>query len=198
MRTLGGVETNPKVDAFIGRQDQWVEEMSALQPILLDCGLSPEIKWGKPCYGHEGRNIAIFQPMKGFLSLMFFKGALLDDPAGLLRDQGENTRSAKRLEFTSVDQVTEQAEIIKDFVADAIEVEDKGLTVEPAPEAELCEELANRLEADPALRRAFEALTPGRRREYDLHIGGAKKAETREARIDKCAPRILAGKGFRD
>lgn len=198
MRTLGGVETNPEVDAFIGRQDQWVEEMSALQPILLDSGLTPEIKWGKPCYAHDGRNIAIFQPMKGFLSLMFFKGALLDDPAGLLRDQGENTRSAKRLEFTSVDQVTEQAEIIKDYVADAIEVEDKGLTVEPAPESVRCEELANRLEADPALRAAFEGLTPGRRREYDLHIGGAKKAETREARIDKCAPRILAGKGFRD
>lgn len=198
MRTLGEVETNPKVDAFIGRQDQWVEEMTALQPILLESGLTPEIKWGKPCYAHDGRNIAIFQPMKGFLSLMFFKGALLDDPAGLLRDQGENTRSAKRLEFTSVDQVTEQADIIRDYVADAIEVEDKGLTVEPAPESPLCEELARRLEADPALRAAFEALTPGRRREYDLHIGGAKKAETREARIDKCAPKILAGKGFRD
>lgn len=192
------METNPKVDAFIGRQDRWVEEMTALQPILLECGLRPEIKWGKPCYAHDGRNIAIFQPMKGFLSLMFFKGALLDDRAGLLRDQGENTRSAKRLEFTSVDQVTEQADVIRDYVADAIEVEDKGLTVAPALEAELCEELADRLEADPALRAAFEALTPGRRREYDLHIGGAKKAETREARIDKCAPKILAGKGFRD
>mgnify|MGYP000940025686 FL=1 len=192
------METNPKVEAFIGRQDRWVAEMTALQPILLESGLTAEIKWGKPCYGHEGRNIAIFQPMKNFLSLMFFKGALLDDPAGLLRSQGENSRSAKRLEFTSVDQVTDQAEIIKDYVADAIEVEDKGLTVEPAPELEPCAELADRLEADPALRRAFEALTPGRRREYDLHIRDAKKAETREARIDRCAPKILAGKGFRD
>ena len=108
------METNPKVEAFIGRQDRWVAEMTALQPILLESGLTAEIKWGKPCYGHEGRNIAIFQPMKNFLSLMFFKGALLDDPAGLLRSQGENSRSAKRLEFTSVDQVTDQAEIIKD------------------------------------------------------------------------------------
>ena len=192
------MQTNPKVDSFIGRQDQWVEEMAALQPILLESGLTPEIKWGKPCYAHDGRNIAIFQPMKGFLSLMFFKGALLDDPAGLLRSQGENSRSAKRLELTSVDQVTEQAEIIKDYVADAIEVEVQGLTVEPAPELELCEELADRLEADPELRAAFDALTPGRRREYNLHISDAKKAETREARVDKCAPKILAGKGFRD
>lgn len=192
------MDTNPKVEAFIGRQDQWGEEMTALQPILLECGLTPEIKWGKPCYSHEGRNIAIFQPMKGFLSLMFFKGALLDDPAGLLRSQGENSRSALRLEFTSVDEVTDRADVVRDLVAEAIEVEDKGLTVEPAPERELCGELADRLEADPELRAAFEGLTPGRRREYDLYISDAKKAETREARIDKCAPKILAGKGFRD
>ena len=196
--TLADVETDPKVDAFIGRQDRWSDEMAALQPILLGGGLTPSIKWGKPCYSHEGRNIAIFQPMKGFLSVMFFKGALLDDPAGLLRSQGPNSRSALRLELTSVDQITEQADIIRDYVADAIEVEDKGLTVEPAPEHRLCEELAHRLEADPDLRAAFEALTPGRRREYDLHIASAKKTETREARIDKCAPKILAGKGFRD
>lgn len=192
------VETNPKVDAFIERQDRWVAEMTALQPILLECGLTPEIKWGKPCYSHEGRNIAIFQPMKVFLSLMFFKGALLDDPAGLLRSQGPNSRSALRLELTSVEEVAERAEIIKDYVADAVEVEDKGLSVEPAPEPELCAELADRLEADPDLRAAFERLTPGRQREYNLHIGDAKKAETREARVDKCAPKILAGKGFRD
>lgn len=192
------MDTNPKVEAFIGRQDQWGEEMTALQPILLECGLTPEIKWGKPCYSHEGRNIANFQPMKGFLSLMFFKGALLDDPAGLLRSQGENSRSALRLEFTSVDEVTDRADVVRDLVAEAIEVEDKGLTVEPAPERELCGELADRLEADPELRAAFEGLTPGRRREYDLYISDAKKAETREARIDKCAPKILAGKGFRD
>lgn len=192
------METNPKVEAFIGRQDQWVEEMAALQPVLLECGLTPEIKWGKPCYSHDGRNIAIFQPMKEFLSLMFFKGALLDDPAGLLRSQGPNSRSALRLEFTSVEQVADQTEIIRDFVTEAIEVEDKGLQVEPAPEVDLCAELADRLEAEPALRAAFEALTPGRRREYNLHISDAKKAETREARVDKCAPKILAGKGFRD
>ena len=192
------METNPKVDAFIGRQDQWQAEMTALRPVLLGSGLSEEIKWGKPCFSHEGRNIAIFQPMKGFLSLMFFKGALLDDPAGLLRSQGPNSRSALRLEFTSVQQVADQADIVKDYVAEAIEVEDKGLQVEPAPELEVCDELAARLEADPDLRAAFEGLTPGRQREYNLHFSDAKKAETRDARIDKYADKILAGKGFRD
>jgi uncharacterized protein YdeI (YjbR/CyaY-like superfamily) len=192
------VETNPKVDAFIGRQDQWQAEMTALRPVLLGCGLSEEIKWGKPCFSHEGRNVAIFQPMKGFLSLMFFKGALLEDPAGLLRSQGPNSRSALRLEFTSVQQVADQADIVKDYVAEAIEVEDKGLQVEPAPELEVCDELAARLEADPDLRAAFEGLTPGRQREYNLHFSDAKKAETRDARIDKYADKILAGKGFRD
>jgi uncharacterized protein YdeI (YjbR/CyaY-like superfamily) len=192
------VETNPKVDAFIGRQDQWQAEMTALRPVLLGCGLSEEIKWGKPCFSHDGRNIAIFQPMKGFLSLMFFKGALLEDPAGLLRSQGPNSRSALRVEFTSVDQVDDHADIVKDYVADAIEVEDKGLQVESPPELALCEELAARLEADPDLRAAFEGLTPGRQREYNLHFSDAKKAETREARIDKYAEKILAGRGFRD
>jgi uncharacterized protein YdeI (YjbR/CyaY-like superfamily) len=186
------------VDAFIGRQDQWQAEMTALRPVLLGCGLSEEIKWGKPCFSHEGRNVAIFQPMKGFLSLMFFKGALLEDPAGLLRSQGPNSRSALRLEFTSVQQVADQADIVKDYVAEAIEVEDKGLQVEPAPELEVCDELAARLEADPDLRAAFEGLTPGRQREYNLHFSDAKKAETRDARIDKYADKILAGKGFRD
>ncbi len=192
------METNPKVDAFIGREDQWQAEMTALRPVLLGCGLSEEIKWGKPCFSHEGRNIAIFQPMKGFLSLMFFKGALLEDPAGLLRSQGPNSRSALRVEFTSVDQVDDQADIVRDYVADAIEVEDKGLQVESPPELALCEELAARLEADPDLRAAFEGLTPGRQREYNLHFSDAKKAETREARIDKYAEKILTGKGFRD
>ncbi len=192
------METNPKVDAFIVRQDQWQAEMTALRPVLLAGGLSEEIKWGKPCFSHDGRNIAIFQPMRGFLSLMFFKGALLEDPAGVLRSQGPNSRSALRLEFTSVEQVADQADIVKDYVAEAIEVEDKGLQVEPAPELEVCDELAARLEADHDLRAAFEGLTPGRQREYNLHFSDAKKAETREARIDKYADKILAGKGFRD
>jgi len=189
---------SPDVDIYIARSTQWPAELAAARAILLECGLDEAIKWAKPCYVHKGRNIAILQEFKDLLSLMFFKGALLSDPAGVLRSQGENTRSALRLEFRSVDDVTAMAEVIRDYVAEAIEVEDAGLQLPEAPELELVEELRLRLEADPELRAAFEALTPGRQREYHLHISGAKQAATRESRIDTCAPRILAGKGLRD
>mgnify|MGYP000912570417 FL=1 len=189
---------DPKVDAYIGRSTKWPGEMSELRTILLGCGLNESVKWGKPCYGHGDKNIAIMQEMNDFLSLMFFKGALIEDRAGLLRSQGPNSRSALRLEFTSVPQVQEQADIIGDYVVAAIAVEDAGLSVGPAPELELVDELTERLAADPDLAAAFEGLTPGRQREYNLHIADAKQAKTREARIDRCVPQILAGKGMRD
>lgn len=189
---------DPKVDDYIGRSTTWPEELAALRPILLGCGLDESIKWGKPCYSDGDRNIAIMQEMKGFLALMFFKGALLDDPQGLLRSQGPNSRSARRVELTSVDDVAAHEATIRDLVASAIAVEQAGLSVGPAPELELCEELTERLAADPELAAAFEALTPGRQREYNLHIADAKQAKTREARIDKHVPQILAGKGMRD
>lgn len=189
---------NSKVDAFIDRADRWSDEMRALQTVLLDCDLTEEIKWGKPCYGHDGTNIAIMQPMKGFLALMFFKGALLEDPLGVLREQGPNSRSAKRLEFTSVDDVTGSAATITDYVEEAIDVERAGIEVGPAPEPDLVDELRRRLDDDPELRTAFSSLTPGRRREYNLYIADAKQSSTRDARIDRCTPKILAGKGFRD
>lgn len=189
---------DPKVDDYIGRSTTWPEELAALRPILLGCGLDESIKWGKPCYSDGDRNIAIMQEMKGFLALMFFKGALLDDPQGVLRSQGPNSRSARRVELTSVDDVAAHEATIRDLVASAIAVEEAGLSVGPAPELELCEELTERLAADPELAAAFEALTPGRQREYNLHIADAKQAKTREARIDKYVPQILAGKGMRD
>jgi uncharacterized protein YdeI (YjbR/CyaY-like superfamily) len=189
---------DPKVDDYIGRSTTWPEEMAALRPILLDCGLGESIKWGKPCYSHGDGNIAIMQEMKGFLALMFFKGALLEDPGGVLRSQGPNSRSALRVELTSVDEVTAHEGTIRDLVASAIAVEEAGLSVGPAPELELCEELTERLAANPELAAAFDALTPGRQREYNLHIADAKQAKTREARIDRCVPQILAGKGMRD
>lgn len=189
---------DPKVDAYIGRSTKWPGEMSELRTILLGCGLNEAVKWGKPCYGHGDKNIAIMQEMNDFLSLMFFKGALIEDRAGLLRSQGPNSRSALRLEFTSVPQVQEQADIIGDYVVAAIAVEDAGLSVGPAPELELVDELTERLATDPDLAAAFEGLTPGRQREYNLHIADAKQAKTREARIDKYVPQILAGKGMRD
>lgn len=136
--------------------------------------------------------------MKGFLALMFFKGALLDDPDDVLEPQGPNTRSAMRMCFRSVDDVTDHAETIKTYVAAAIDVEEAGLEVGPAPEPEWVDELHERLADDDSFREAFEALTPGRQREYNLHFSDAKKPETRLRRIEKYAPKILAGKGMRD
>jgi len=189
---------NAKVDAYIGRSQMWPEEIAALRPILLGCGLTEEIKWGKPCYSHERANIAIVQEMKEFLALMFFKGALLSDPDGVLEEQGPNSRSALRIRFTSVDDVTRLSDTLTAYVAEAIAVEEAGVEVAPAPELVLVDELRQRLDEDPALEAAFEALTPGRRREYNLYFSDAKQATTREARVAKYSQKILDGKGFRD
>ena len=188
---------NPKVDAYIARSNKWPKEMAALQTLLLGCGLDEEIKWGKPCYASGGKNIAIMQEMNDFLALMFFKGALLRDPQGVLKEQGPNSRSALRMEFTAVDDVTAMADTIRAYVTEAIAVEAAGLTVEPAPDLVLVEELQARLDDDAELKTAFEGLTPGRRREYNLIIGDAKQSTTRTARVEKYVERILAGKGLR-
>ena len=148
------------VDTYIVGSQMWPDEMTRLRSILLDSGLTEEIKWGKPCYSHEGSNIAIMQEMKDFLALMFFKGALLNDPAGVLEEQGPNSRSARRIEFTSVDDVTRLSDTLTAYVDEAIAVEESGLEVGPAPELVLVDELRQRLDDDPALRSAFEALTP--------------------------------------
>ena len=189
---------NPNVDAYIQQSDRWPTEMTVLRPALLGCGLTEEIKWGKPCYSHEGKNIVILQEMKEFLALMFFKGALLNDPAGVLEDQGPNSRSARRIQFTSVQDVQRLTDTVKAYIDEAIEIEQGGLAVAPAPEPILVEELQNRVDQDPALKAAFQSLTPGRRREYNLYFSSAKQASTREARVEKYAQKILDGKGFRD
>lgn len=189
---------HPDVDAYIAASEQWPEEMAALRPVLLDCGLTEEIKWRQPCYSHEGRNIVIFQEMKEFLALMFFKGALLTDPEGVLEEQGPNSRSARRIRFSSVEDVARLAPTVRAYIDEARSVEEAGQEVGPAPELVLAEELQRRLDGDRALKAAFETLTPGRQREYNLYFSGAKQAKTREARVEKYAPRILDGKGLRD
>lgn len=187
-----------EVDAYFAEMKSWRDEAAALRKILRRCELEEQIKWRKPCYSHDGDNIAIIQPFKGFLALMFFKGALLEDPDGLLEEQGKNTRSAKRVCFRSVDDVTANQSALVRFVKEAIENERAGLEVPKDDGLALVDELQARLEADPKLKAAFESLTPGRQREYNLHVGGAKRKPTRERRIDKCTPKILAGKGLRD
>jgi uncharacterized protein YdeI (YjbR/CyaY-like superfamily) len=189
---------DPKVDDYIQRSQQWPAEIEALRPILLAAGLTEAIKWGKPCYGHGGKNIVILQEMKDFLALMFFKGALLEDPGGVLEEQGPNSRSARRIRFTSVDDVKRLADTISAFLVEAIEVEETGLEIGRAPEPNLVDELRHRLDQDPALEAAFESLTPGRRREYNLYFSDAKRTETRIARIEKHTQRILDGRGLRD
>jgi uncharacterized protein YdeI (YjbR/CyaY-like superfamily) len=191
-------ERNIQVDAFMNRARAWQGEMQKLRTLLLDLGLEEELKWGKPCYRLEGRNIAIIQPFKAHCSLMFFKGALLKDTHGLLRSQGENTQSALRLEFTS--EASIKKSVVAGYVKQAIAVEQEGRKVDfkAKDELELPEELSASLKKNRRLAEAFEALTPGRRRAYVLHINGARQAATRAARVQKWAPHILAGKGMND
>lgn len=176
----------------------WQKERLALRAILLDCGLDEELKWRKPCYSRNGKNIAIIQSMKGFLALMFFKGALIDDPKGLLRRQGPNSNAARRLEFTSPSDVAKAKASIKRFVRQAIALEEAGARPPKPEKAPLAKELLARFRRDPKLKAAFLALTPGRQRYYNIHFSEPARQETRERRIDKCAPKILAGKGYND
>ena len=198
MHTMAIVEDFANVDAYLEQSETWPAEIKAVRPVLLKAGLTEAVKWGKPCYSHDDANIVILQEMSRFLALMFFKGALLDDPENVLEAQGPNSRSAKRICITSVDDVARLADTIAAYVAEAIAVEEAGLEVGPAPEPEYCDELVTRLDRDEAFRTAFEGLTPGRRREYHLYFSSAKQAATRASRIDKYAPKILNNKGFRD
>ncbi len=192
------MSANSKIDAFLSQAKHWRTEMQALRSILLECGLDEELKWGKPCFTFEGKNIAIIQPFKAHCSLMFFKGALISDTHGLLRSQGENTQSAMRLEFTGKDQIKKT--VVKAYVKQAIAMEKAGLKVDfkAKRELELPEELIRILNKDSKLAKAFHALTPGRQRGYVLHFAGAKQSKTRIARIEKSIPKILAGKGIND
>ncbi len=174
--------------------------MKALRSVLLECDVTEELKWGKPCYTAHDGNIVIMQPFKPHLSLMFFKGALLDDDEGLLQAQGENTVSALRMELTSVEEISRRSGTIRAYVAEAIAVEEAGLQVPPkkVDDYPVPEELNARLRDDPEYREAFQALTPGRQKSYLLHISSAKQAKTRERRIEKCREKVLTGKGFNE
>ena len=176
----------------------WRLEAESLRRILLGCGLTEDMKWGKPCYSIDGQNVCIIQRMKGFLALLFFKGALLEDPDGLLEAQGPNSRAGYRMRFTGMQDVERLASSIRSFVRAAIAVEKAGLKVEkpsnPAYPAELTETFAR----DPEYKAAFDRLTPGRQRGYVLHFSQAKQSKTRMARIEKYRSRILDGKGMHD
>ena len=192
------MKSYPDVDAYLADAGSWRHEMAALREVVLAAGLEESVKWGKPCYGAAGGNVAIIQPFKGFLALMFFKGALLADPEGVLRDQGENSQAAKRMEFAGVGEVRAQAAVIRAYLAEAVALERAGAKVDFAAKRalELTDELVDRLDADPELAAAWAGLTPGRQRSWVLHLAGAKQAATRASRVDKARPEILAGKGL--
>jgi uncharacterized protein YdeI (YjbR/CyaY-like superfamily) len=189
---------HPDVDAFVSRAKAWQREIEKLRSVLLACGLEENLKWGKPCFSWEGTNVAIIQPFKQHCSLMFFKGALLEDTHGQLRRQGENTQAALRLEFRSEAEI--KPAVVKAYVKQAIAVEKAGLRVDfKAKRAlNLPEELTTILQKDRKLAKAFQALTPGRQRGWVLYFTGAKQSQTRTARIEKSIPKILAGQGFND
>jgi uncharacterized protein YdeI (YjbR/CyaY-like superfamily) len=192
---------DPQVAEYLEGMRAWRAELEVLRLVLLQAGLGEEFKWYKPCYTHEGSNVAIFQPFKELCALLFFKGALLQDPDGALKQQGENTRSALRLEFRSVADVTAAKSTIAALVQDAIRVEQAGLSLPKralADDGPYPEELGMLLDADAALLDAWERLTPGRRRGWLLHFNAAKQSETRVARIERATPRILEGFGMHD
>ncbi|MDM5181438.1 YdeI/OmpD-associated family protein [Massilia sp. DJPM01] len=192
--------TNPKVDAMLQGAPSWRDEFALLRSIALGCGLTEELKWGQPCYAHEGKNIVLIHGFKEYCALLFFKGALLADPKGMLVMQTENVQSARQARFTGLAQITRQRKALTACILDAIEVERAGLKVALRETSEFPtpEEFQVRLAQLPALRTAFDALTPGRQRAYLLHFAGAKQSKTRASRVENCIPLILDGMGLND
>ena len=193
-------ELNPKVDKFLEKAQSWQAEYRALRAIALDSGLTESFKWGKPCYTLEDKNIFLIHGFKNFCALLFFKGALLPDPMGILVAQTENTQATRQIRFTDIDEIIEMESVLKGYIRQAIEAEKAGLEVQfkETEEFAMPAEFTARLAEDPDLKGAFEALPPGRQRGYLLHFAGAKQAKTRAARIDKNRQRILEGKGLND
>ncbi|GGC14214.1 hypothetical protein GCM10011386_02360 [Parapedobacter defluvii] len=192
--------TNPKVDWFFNEDSKWKREYAALRRIILDCGLTEELKWGQPCYTFHRKNIVLIHGFKEYCALLFFKGALLKDDHGILIQQTENVQAARQIRFTTVKEITALEQTLKAYVHQAVEVEKAGLKV-PLKKTEdftIPEELQQKLEEFPALKTAFKALTPGRQRAYIFYFSQAKQSKTRESRIEKYIPKILEGKGLMD
>ena len=196
---MNPVSLNPSVDAFITRAPCWQAEMSMLREIVIGVGLTEDMKWGKPCYALDGSNVVIIIPFKEYCALLFFKGGLMKDPKGLLVQAGENSQAGRQLRFTSVAEVKKTQTTISSYLKEAIALQQSGVKMEKTVvELPRPAELEARFKKNPALKRAFEALTPGRRRAYLMHFNSAKQTATREARIDKNSPMILQGIGLNE
>lgn len=195
------IKPNRKVDGFIKKTKTWKEEFERLRSILLGFEeLDEEIKWMHPCYTLEGKNIVLMHGFKDYCALLFHKGALLKDPDGILIQQTENVQAARQIRFTNVQEIIEMKPILKAYIQEAIEVEKAGLQVElkKTEEYSIPEELQTKFDEVPALKTAFEELTPGRQRAYILYFSKAKQPKTRVSRIEKYMEHILDGKGLND
>ncbi len=194
---------NPKVDKYLSKVENWQEELEQLRMIILDCGLTEELKWGVPCYSFQNTNIVIIGGLKDCCVFSFFKGNLLNDSEGILVKPGQNTQTVRVIRFTSVSEIVKMSPILKAYIYEAVEMEEAGMKVsriwrdkknpEPIPE-----EFKKKLDKNPALRAAFEALTPGRQRAYILYFSAPKQSKTRETRVEKYIKQILDGKGFNE
>jgi len=191
---------NPKVDFYFDKAKTWQKELEQLRTIALDCGLTEELKWGVPCYTLQKSNIVLIHAFKEYCAFLFFKGALLNDPNGILIQQTKNVQAARQIRFTNVREIVKMEAILKSYIYEAIEVEKAGLQVKlkKTKEFAMPEEFKNKLAKKPALKTAFEALTPGRQRAYLLYFSSAKQSKTRESRVEKYMPQILQGKGLDD
>ena len=191
---------NPKVDFFFNKASQWQQEYQELRTIILDCGLTEELKWGVPCYTYEGKNIVLIHGFKEYCAILFHKGVLLKDPKGILIQQTEHVQVARQVRFTSVQQIVKLKTTIKSYIKEAIEIEKAGIKVDLKKTSEytIPEEFQAKLNKMSALKKAFNALTPGRQKGYLFYFSQAKQSKTREARVEKCIPQILEGKGLED
>ncbi|MYM98189.1 YdeI/OmpD-associated family protein [Duganella vulcania] len=191
---------NSKVDAYVSKPGKWQEAYKKLRAIAVECDMTEDFKWGHPCYTLDDQNIVLIHGFKEYCALLFFKGALMQDPKGILVQQTKNVQAGRQIRFTSAEEIAKMASTLKSYIREAIKVEQSGAQVEfkETAEFDMPEEFLAKLEESPALQEAFAGLTPGRQRGYLLHFSSAKQAKTRAARVEKCIPHILKGKGLDD
>ena len=191
---------NPKVDWYFNKPTKWQQEYETLRMLILGCGLTEDLKWGCPCYTSEGKNIILIHGFKDYCAVLFFKGALLKDESGILIQQTPNVQVPRQVRFKSVKEIIKLEPILKAYIKEAIEVEKKGLKValKKTSEYSMPEEFKNKLDENPALKKAFYGLTPGRQRGYLFTFSQPKQSKTREAKVEKYIPKILMGKGIDD
>lgn len=193
-------KTNPKVDWYFNKAGKWQEEVKQLRTIVLDCGLTEELKWGHPCYTLNKNNVVLIHDFKEYCALLFHKGVLMKDPKDILIQQTENVQSARQIRFTALNQIIKLKTTIKAYIKEAIAIEKAGLKVEmkKTSEYKMPEEFKNELKENSELKTAFEALTPGRQRGYLLYFSAPKQSKTRETRVKKYIKQIIDGKGLND